>query len=77
MIRCQSKILRQIVDAPWYITNQTLHADLHVPAVKEIIHEKAVKHHDNLGVHLNPLLEDLLEPIVTKRLKRQWPLELV
>jgi hypothetical protein len=26
--RSQSKILRMIVDAPWYVSNTTLHADL-------------------------------------------------
>jgi hypothetical protein len=35
--RSQSKILRMIADAPWYVSNQTLHDDLKVPFVKEVI----------------------------------------
>jgi len=31
--RCQSKILRAIVDAPWYVTNEMIHKDLGVPPV--------------------------------------------
>ena len=31
--RLQSKILRSITNAPWYVSNSTLHNDLHVPFV--------------------------------------------
>jgi hypothetical protein len=31
MQRYQSKILRTITNAPWYVTNQTLHTDLQIP----------------------------------------------
>jgi len=30
---CQSKILRAIVDAPWYVTNDMIHKDLSIPTV--------------------------------------------
>jgi hypothetical protein len=43
--RSQSKILRMIADAPWYVTNQTLHDDLNVPSVKEVIKTNSLKHH--------------------------------
>jgi hypothetical protein len=33
MQRYQSKILRTITNAPWYVTNQTLHTDLQIPFV--------------------------------------------
>jgi hypothetical protein len=35
--RSQSKILRMIANAPWYVPNITLHEDLNVPLVKEVI----------------------------------------
>jgi hypothetical protein len=35
--RCQSKILRAIVDAPWYVTNDMIHKDLGIPTVHEVI----------------------------------------
>jgi hypothetical protein len=40
MQRSQSKILRMITNAPWYVTNQTLHDDLKVPFMKDVIQEK-------------------------------------
>ena len=41
-----------------------------------VIHERNNKHHNNLGAHPNSLLEPLLQPINTKKLKRCWPLDL-
>jgi hypothetical protein len=35
--RSQSKILRMIVDAPWYVSSATLHADLGI-YVQDVIH---------------------------------------
>jgi hypothetical protein len=58
--RSQSKILRMIVDAPWYVTNATLHADLGISYVHEVIHQKCNKHHTRLGTHENQLLKTLL-----------------
>jgi hypothetical protein len=46
--RSQSKILRMIVDAPWYVPNATLHADLGVSYVQDAIHQKCNKHHTTL-----------------------------
>jgi hypothetical protein len=38
--RSQSKILRTIVDAPWYVSNAALHADLGISYVQDVIHQK-------------------------------------
>jgi hypothetical protein len=35
--RFQSKALRIITDAPWYVMNAVLRRDLHIPSVKEEI----------------------------------------
>jgi hypothetical protein len=40
MQRSQSKTLRMITSAPWYVTDQTLHDDLKVPFIKDVIQEK-------------------------------------
>jgi hypothetical protein len=48
MQRSQSKILRMITNAPRYVTNQTLHNDLKVPFIKDVIQEKSINHHDKL-----------------------------
>lgn len=38
--RFQSKMLRIITNAPWFVTNDTLHHDLNIPTVKEEIGSK-------------------------------------
>lgn len=35
--RFQSKTLRSLLDASWYVTNETIHRDLEIPTVKEEI----------------------------------------
>lgn len=35
--RCQNKILRGIVNAPWYIRDKDLHRDLGIPIVEDEI----------------------------------------
>jgi hypothetical protein len=47
-----------IVDAPWYVSNATLHADLGISYVHKVIHQKCNKHHTRLGIHENPLLKN-------------------
>jgi hypothetical protein len=75
--RSQSKILRMIVDAPWYVSNATLNADLGISYVHEVIHQKCNKHHTRLGTHENPLLKTLLVREGNRRLKRNWPNDLI
>jgi hypothetical protein len=76
MQRTQSKILRAIANAPWYVTNHTLHSDLKVPHVPDVIHERIGKHHTKLEDNPNPLLEPLLQPAYNRRLNRCWPFDL-
>jgi len=66
--RSQSKILRALTNAPWYVTNHTLHTYFIIPYVSDVIHERINKHYNNLEAHPNPLLEPLLQPINTRRL---------
>ena len=66
----QSKILRAIANARWYVTNHTLHTDFNNPYVSDVIHERINKHHNKLEAHPNPLLQPLLQPVNTRRLKR-------
>jgi hypothetical protein len=49
-----------IVDASWYVSNATLHADLGIPYVQDVIHQKCNKHHTTLETHENSLLKTLL-----------------
>jgi hypothetical protein len=77
MQRSQSKILRMITNAPWYVTNQTLHDDLKVSFIKDVIQEKSINHHDKLENHSNPILQPLLEQQQRRRLKKLWPADLI
>ena len=75
--RSQSKILRMLVDAPWYVSNETLHQDLNLKFVKEIILDRSRQHMSKIETHENELLQPLREPINNRRLKRTWPNDLI
>lgn len=76
--RFQSKTLRMLTNAPWYIRNDTLHNDLGVPYVDSEIKRLSTNYSSNLAGHPNQLIEQLTnQPAITRRLKRQWPMDLV
>lgn len=72
----QNKILREIVNAPWYVRNRDLHRDLLIPAVTEEIKSYAQKHKVRLEHHVNPEASQLLYSTGPRRLQRKKPLEL-
>jgi hypothetical protein len=45
--RSQPKILRTIANAPWFVSNHTLHTNLNIPYVSEVINERINKHSTN------------------------------
>ena len=69
MQRYESKILRTIANAPWYVPNQTLHTDLQIPYVSTVIHDRINRHRIALAAHPNPLVEPMLHPEQNRRLK--------
>jgi len=75
--KAQSKILRMITNAPRYASNLTLHEDLKIPYVREVIFEKYAKHHRKLETYPNPLLHPLLDTGQPRRLKRTQPVGLL
>jgi hypothetical protein len=46
--RFKNKVLRGIVDAPWYIRNDSLHKDLDVETVNSVIKKYAQSHEQRL-----------------------------
>jgi hypothetical protein len=74
--RSQSKILRIMMNAPWYVNNQTLHTDLNIPSINDVIKEKSIIHHNKLASHPNDILQPLVEPQQNRRLGRNWPADL-
>lgn len=75
--RYQSKILRIIVDAPWYITNEALHCDLQIPKIKEEVKRYSQKYQDRLVAHPNSLATNLMKEKPKRRLKRKIPQDLL
>jgi hypothetical protein len=78
-------ILRQITDAPRYVNNQTIHTDLNIPYITDVIKEKSTTHHNKLARHstthyshwLNPsTIADFEKPgqLTWRKTKRALPL---
>ena len=72
----QSKMLRMISSAPWYVSNQTLHCDFDIPYVTEVVRINATKYKNRSTEHSNQLIRALFSPSVDRRLKRLWPEDL-
>lgn len=74
--RFQSKTLRVITNAPWYVPNNVIANDLNMPTVKEEVSYFSLKYNHRLNLHPNKLVPHLLHPEVTRRLKRKKPVDL-
>uniref|UniRef100_A0A2S2PN47 Putative RNA-directed DNA polymerase n=1 Tax=Schizaphis graminum TaxID=13262 RepID=A0A2S2PN47_SCHGA len=74
--RFQSKTLRTILKAPFYVSNHTLHSDLKIPFVSELAKTHYKRFNSRLAHHKNPLISNLSSASISgspvKRLKRQW-----
>jgi hypothetical protein len=69
--RSQNKVLRNIVDAPRYITNADLHRDRQMEMVKNEIGNFAKKHEERLLHHVNVEAIRLLDSSeLVRRLKK-------
>jgi hypothetical protein len=75
--RFQSKVLRMIVDAPWYVPNTLIRRDLLVSRVKEEIRRYSSHCAARLGTHPNNLVVNLLGLPDSKRLRRYLPNDLL
>src|ERR1044071_1419317 len=51
--RFQNKLLRNIVNASWYVRDKDIHRDLQIPVVADEIKRMAVRHQDRLQHHTN------------------------
>jgi hypothetical protein len=76
--RFQNKVLRDIVNAPWYIRNVDLHRDLNMEMVMAVIRRFAQNHEARLHQHVNVEAIQLLDnSALVCRLKCTKPFELV
>jgi uncharacterized protein YeeX (DUF496 family) len=76
--RYQIKVLKCIVNAPWYVRNSDLHRDLGIKTVTDIIAKFVNSHEKRLQDHINIKTSRLLNVNnITRRLKRKKPFEIV
>jgi len=76
--RLQSKILRFITGEPWYVSNFTLHSDLHIPFVSKETSRLSQLYHHRLAGHHKALVTELATlPPIAGRLKTRWPTDLL
>jgi hypothetical protein len=76
--RFQSKALRMIVVAPWYVPNTVIRRDLQIPTVKEEIRRYSSQYSARLSAHRNDLIRVvmLVELPDNRRLRRHLPNDL-
>jgi hypothetical protein len=58
------------------VSNDTVHNDLGILIIYDVIKERSNKHHNQLETHTNPLMQPLLEEPNFGRLKRRLPIDL-
>jgi hypothetical protein len=74
--RFQSKALRIIVDAPWYVPNNHIRRDLQMTSVKEEICRSSNQYYTRLTIHPNDQILTLMEIPGNRRLRRHVPNDL-
>jgi hypothetical protein len=75
-IDIMQRLLRAMTNAPWYVSNDTLHNELGIPIISDVLKECSNKHHNRLETHTNPLMQPLPEEPNFGRLKRRLPIDL-
>jgi hypothetical protein len=71
--RFQSKALRMIVDAAWYVPNTVIRRDLQTPTVREEIRRYSSQYSARLSAHPNVLIVNLTEQPDKRRLRNDLP----
>lgn len=72
----QNKALRTWTGAEWYVRNETLHTDLEMPTIAELIGRHSTRYADRISAHPNQLAANLATNTINRRLKRSHPLDL-
>ena len=74
----QAKILRTMVNAPWYVRNEDIRKDLGIPTVKEEITRFATRCRVRIETHPNQLAAETCNTTnIARRLKRKHPIDLI
>lgn len=72
----QNNVLRIIANAPRYVPIAVLHQDLNIKTIKQVITETSTSYQSRLIQHPNILVQDLLNEIPARRLRRFSTLDL-
>ena len=73
----QAKILRTIVNAPWYVRNEDIRRDLGIPTVKEAISSCAERYMARMATHPNRLAAITFNSLnMDRRRKQKHPADL-
>ena len=74
----QAKILRTIVNGPWYVRNDDIRRDLGITTVKEEINRYSEKYKSRIATQPNRLAAETYKTInMDRRLKRKHPADLI
>jgi hypothetical protein len=66
-----------MTEAPWYVSNKTIHDDLKIPYITEEIKKRDNRYRTRITDHQNKLIDDLSNPHPkARRLKKTWPEDL-
>ncbi|CAB3261018.1 unnamed protein product [Arctia plantaginis] len=69
--RAQNYNLKQITNAPWFITTKEIHEILNMPMVREVINSHDSRYKSRLQKYPNQLAGQLTIPETTRRLKKR------
>lgn len=72
----QSATLRCIMNAPWYVNNHSIHRDLQIEMVKNVVKQYSLNYHQRILNHPNSLAASLTNQPRFNRLKRVTPMDL-
>ncbi|CAB0035223.1 unnamed protein product [Trichogramma brassicae] len=76
--RYQAKVLRSMVNAPWFVPNEIIRNDLNIPPVRVEISNLFAKYKIRLRQHINPLALELPTwPAASRLRRRKLPQELM
>jgi hypothetical protein len=73
--RIQSKVLRTIVNAHFYVPNGVLHKDLNVPLVADLASTRYKSFHPHDNPHVQALNSFTLPQNPPRLLNRHWPMD--
>lgn len=73
----RSKIIRTVVNAPWYVRNENLRKDLKITMVKEEIDRCTNRYKEGITTHPNQLVEAYKTRVKGRLRRKAYPIQCV